>query len=71
MVAPQMMQKGPMPKSEQVQISEPQTLPAGVDAAMLQQVVSLPPETVASLAPELRQQVIQIQQMYRQGQMML
>lgn len=78
LVTPQMMQKRPMPplnmgqqqvpKSEPVQISEPQILPTGVDPALLQQVLSLPPETVASLAPELRQQVIQLQQMYRQDQ---
>ncbi|XP_024188100.1 cleavage stimulating factor 64 [Rosa chinensis] len=81
LVTPQMMQKRSMPplnmgqqqqqqvpKSEPVQISEPQILPTGVDPALLQQVLSLPPETVASLAPELRQQVIQLQQMYRQDQ---
>ncbi|PRQ44639.1 putative nucleotide-binding alpha-beta plait domain-containing protein [Rosa chinensis] len=81
LVTPQMMQKRAMPplnmgqqqqqqvpKSEPVQISEPQILPTGVDPALLQQVLSLPPKTVASLAPELRQQVIQLQQMYRQDQ---
>ncbi|KAM5558876.1 cleavage stimulating factor 64 [Rosa sericea] len=82
LVTPQMMQKRSMPpfnmgqqqqvpKSEPVQVSEPQILPPGVDPALLQQVLSLPPETVASLAPELRQQVIQLQQMYRQDQRIL
>ncbi|XP_050379615.1 cleavage stimulating factor 64-like [Argentina anserina] len=53
-------------KSEPAQMCEPQTLPpAEVDPALMQQVLSLPPETVASLAPEQRELVMQIQQMYR------
>lgn len=60
-----------LPKSEPIQTSEPQILPQEVDPALLQQVLSLPPEKLTSLSPELRQQVIHIQQMYGQDQNIL
>lgn len=57
-----------LPQSEPIQISEPEILPPELDPALLQPVLSLPPEKLTSLSPELRQQVIQIQQMYGQDQ---
>ncbi|KAI3736617.1 hypothetical protein L2E82_26522 [Cichorium intybus] len=40
-------------------------LPAGVDSALLQQVLNLTPEQLSSLPPDQQQQVIQLQQMLR------
>ncbi|KAL5778997.1 hypothetical protein ACOSQ2_009734 [Xanthoceras sorbifolium] len=62
-----------IPKIEEVQhsekqISQPQ-LPADVESALLQQVLSLTPEQLSSLPPEQRQQVIQLQQALLHNQM--
>ncbi|XP_071737752.1 cleavage stimulating factor 64-like isoform X4 [Rutidosis leptorrhynchoides] len=42
-------------------------LPAGIESALLQQVLTLTPEQLSSLPPEQQQQVIQLQQMLRQS----
>ncbi|KAK9943634.1 hypothetical protein M0R45_009237 [Rubus argutus] len=62
----------PVHKSEDVyysekQISEPQ-IPPEVDSALLEQVLSLPPEKLSLLPPEQRQEVIKLQQRFRQNQ---
>ncbi|KAL6211350.1 hypothetical protein ACLB2K_016577 [Fragaria x ananassa] len=49
------------------QISEPQ-IPPEVDSALLQQVLSLPPEKLSLLPPEQREEVIKLQQRFRQIQ---
>ncbi|XP_050367032.1 cleavage stimulating factor 64 [Argentina anserina] len=49
------------------QISEPQ-IPPEVDSALLQQVLSLPPEKLNLLPPEQREEVIKLQQRFRQMQ---
>ncbi|KAK4859400.1 hypothetical protein QYF36_004759 [Acer negundo] len=62
----------PIPKIEEVQPSErqiSQQLPADVESALLQQVMSLTPEQLSSLPPEQRQQVIQLQQALLHNQM--
>ncbi|TXG53204.1 hypothetical protein EZV62_022373 [Acer yangbiense] len=63
----------PIPKIEEVQPSErqisQQQLPADVESALLQQVMSLTPEQLSSLPPEQRQQVIQLQQALLHNQM--
>lgn len=59
---------GPSPVVE-AQSMEKQTsqlqLPPDVEAALLQQVLSLTPEKLSSLSPEQQQQVIQLQKMLR------
>ncbi|PRQ24527.1 putative nucleotide-binding alpha-beta plait domain-containing protein [Rosa chinensis] len=61
----------PVHKSEDMysekQISEPQ-IPPEVDSALLQQVLSLPPEKLSLLSPEQRQEVIKLQQRFRREQ---
>ncbi|KAL6218270.1 hypothetical protein ACLB2K_011485 [Fragaria x ananassa] len=49
------------------QISEPQ-IPPEVDSALLQQVLSLPPEKLSLLPLEQREEVIKLQQRFRQIQ---
>ena len=48
-------------------ISQPQ-IPPEVDSALLQQVLSLPPEKLNLLPPEQREEVIKLQQRFRQIQ---
>ncbi|KAF4377170.1 hypothetical protein G4B88_009162 [Cannabis sativa] len=51
------------------QISQPQQLPSGEEAALLQQVLNITPEQLLSLPPEQQQQVVQLQEMLRRQQL--